>query len=104
MNVLIFFISWFVVGFICMFILWIDSMRGAEFDPDFFSQDDVIPVSIILFVFGYISPFIIGAFYMQEKKCFTRLIYKIANIGVKKDCTNDSASVPPKGGNVAQKD
>ena len=80
-----FVISWLVVGFICMFGMWIDSMRGIEFDPDFFYEEDIITVSILLFILGYISLLIIFLALMKDKKYFTKLIYKIANIGVKKD-------------------
>lgn len=84
MGVLIFVISWFVIGFICMFSLWISEMRGREFDEAFFDED-VVSVSIMMLILGFISPFLICIAYTKEKKYFTRFIYKIANIGVKKE-------------------
>jgi hypothetical protein len=74
-----------MVGFICMFTLWIDAMRGKEFDPDFFGEEGIISVSLMLFLFGYISLLIVCIYYMKDKKYFTKFIYKIANIGVKKE-------------------
>ena len=75
---------WFVVGLVCMLSLWINEMRGKEFDEDFFTED-VVFVSFVLVILGFISPFLLYAACTKEKKYFTRLIYKIANIGVRKD-------------------
>lgn len=81
---LAFVISWFVVGFICMISIWIGEMRGKEFNENYFDKD-CVGVSALMFALGYISPFIIYAVCTEEKKYFTRFVYKIANIGVKKD-------------------
>lgn len=80
---IIFIISWFVVGFMSMAYCWILDMRGKEFDPGYFDNGN-IALSVFLFCFGYISVLILISFEMNEKKLFTRLIYKIANIGIPK--------------------
>lgn len=78
-----FLISWFVVGLICVMVICVSDMRGEEFDPDYFNAP-MVTMFIILIIFGYISIFITYYLFASEKKYFTRLIYKICNIGVKK--------------------
>ena len=84
MSLLILVLSWFAIGFICMFIMWISEMRGKEFNPDFFDEEGTAFVSLMLFLCGYISLILILSFYIEEKNIFTKLVYKIANIGIKK--------------------
>ena len=78
------FISWFIVGLISAMILWISDMRGKKFNENYFDSTAIL-ISIILIMFGYISPFMIFWLFTFEKKYFTKLIYKIANIGLKKN-------------------
>lgn len=82
-----FFISWFVAGLICVMTICVSDMRGKEFDPDYFSTSTV-GMFVILIIFGYISIFITYYLFASEKKYFTRLIYKICNIGVKRTNKN----------------
>ena len=84
LNLTSFLISWFVVGLICVMTICVSDMRGKEFDPDYFNTP-MISMFIILIILGYISIFITYYLFASEKKYFTRLIYKICNIGVKKD-------------------
>ena len=84
LNLTSFLISWFVVGLICMMIICVSDMRGKEFDPDYFNEP-MATTFIILIILGYISIFITYYLFACEKKYFTRLIYKICNIGVKRD-------------------
>lgn len=79
-----FFISWFVAGLICVMTICVSDMRGKDFDPDYFNTPTTC-MFIILIILGYVSIFITCYLFASEKKYFTRLIYKICNIGVKKD-------------------
>ena len=83
LNLTSFLISWFVVGLICVMVICVSDMRGKEFDPDYFNTP-MVTMFIILIIFGYISIFITYYLFASEKKYFTRLIYKICNIGVKR--------------------
>ena len=84
-------IGHFLVGFLFIMgtILW--ELRGTEFDENFFTKEDF--ETIIFFTFyGYITPLIFLIYFIFEswneyggKKIFTRIVYNIANIGIKKD-------------------
>lgn len=82
-----FLISWFVLGLICVMIICVSDMRGQEFDEDYFDAP-IVTMFIILIMLGYISIFITYYLFASEKKYFTRLIYKICNIGVKRNDQN----------------
>ena len=75
-------ISWFVIGFISMISIWIVDMRGKSYDENYFNEDNVY-CSFVVFLLGYISVFVICLTISSEKKFFTKLIYKVANIGSK---------------------
>jgi hypothetical protein len=87
LNLTSFLISWFVVGLICVAVICVSDMRDKEFDPDYFDGPTVF-IFILLITFGYISIFITYYLFASEKKYFTRLIYKICNIGVKRTNKN----------------
>ena len=82
----LFFISWFLVGVFSLVFFCINDMRGKEFNPNYFDHDDGLCFFMIFF--GYISFIIVCIFLVYEKvyenKLLSKLIYKIANIGVKK--------------------
>ena len=84
-------IGHFLVGFLFIIgtILW--ELRGTEFDEDFFTKEDFEVIAFFT-MFGYITPLIYLIYFILEawtkyggKKNLTRIIYNIANIGVKKD-------------------
>lgn len=78
-------IVWLFFGLISFLFLCAEDMRGKEFDKDYFKNDGYILASIFIIMLGIIS-FIIYIIYEFFKKInFTKLIYKICNIGVKKD-------------------
>ena len=80
-----FIISGFLVGLLSVVFCWAIDMRGQEFNPDYFKDDDNVFGSFMIIVMGYLSPiFIIIAAIPFPDKPFTRLIYKLVNIGVKK--------------------
>lgn len=80
----LFIISWFFAGFISVIWNWFYEMRGEEFNPDYFDIG-VIGLSFLFFILGYIS-LILSYFilYANQNKPFTKLIYKLANIGIDK--------------------
>lgn len=84
LNFILWIASWFVVGLISVMIIWISDMRGKEFDENYFEEGSILAF-MVLVIFGYVSPFIVYYVFTSEKKYFTRLIYKICNIGIKKD-------------------
>lgn len=79
----IFIISWFLVGFLSIILCYGYDLRGEEFDPDYFTNED-IEISLLLFFLGYISLAIALGIFIYEEKLFAKFIYKIVNIGVKK--------------------
>ena len=62
---------------------WIDDMRGEEFDEKYFNLEKIL-LSLLVWLFGYVSLIIATYIYLYNNRPFTKLIYKIANIGVKK--------------------
>lgn len=84
LNLILWIASWFVVGLISVMIIWISDMRGKEFNENYFEEGSAF-VFMVLVIFGYVSPFIVCYVFTSEKKYFTKLIYKIANIGLKKN-------------------
>ena len=80
---IIFLVSWFLIGFVSMAVMWISDMRNNEFNENYFDKE-CVGLSIFVLVMGYISIIILYFACTSEKKYFTKFIYKIANIGVKK--------------------
>lgn len=78
-----FLISWLIVGTICTIGSWILELRGSEYNENYFDKEHIY-VSFLLIVLGYISPLVICMAITSEKKYFTKFVYKIANIGLKK--------------------
>ena len=76
-------ISWLIVGLISTIGAWILELRGSEYDENYFDKEHIY-TSFLLIVLGYISPIIICVAITEEKKYFTKFVYKIANIGLKK--------------------
>ena len=84
-------IGHFLVGFLFAMgiVLW--ELRGTEFDENFFTKEDFVAI-VFLIMFGYITLIAFLIYFIFEswvkyggKKKLTRIIYNIANIGVKKD-------------------
>lgn len=71
---------WFVPGFITMLTVWFHDMRNHEFDENYFNIEG-ITFSLFILMFGNIFMFVSIISYWYEQKPFTKLIYKIANIG-----------------------
>ena len=81
---LVFLISWIIVGMISTLGAWILELRGAEYNENYFNKEHIY-VSFLLIVLGYVSPLVICMAITSEKKYFTKFVYKIANIGLKRN-------------------
>lgn len=80
---MIYVVLWFIVGLFSAMSVWIYDMRGRPYDGSYFDENCVL-ISIVMIFFGYLSPIIIIAAIMHSNEFITKLIYKIANIGLKK--------------------
>ena len=78
----LFVLTWFCSGFIGMIATWIFDMRNKEFNENYFDISGIFCSLLILF-FGYVTLFLSIGLYCCKYKPFTKLIYKIANIGIK---------------------
>lgn len=84
MNWLILFIiSWFIVGLVSIILIHLHDMRGEEFDEDYFDSECIV-ISVIGILFGYVTILIYLYGILKEHKPFTKLFYWLANIGLKK--------------------
>ena len=81
---LIILISWFISGVITSLMLWISDMRDQKYDENYFNVGNVV-TSFLIISCGYLSAVISIFAFEYNHRLFTRLIYKIANIGVKKN-------------------
>lgn len=81
--------TWFVSGFITMFSMWIIDMRNKEFDENYFSAEWMF-FSLLVLILGYASLIGLIITYCYTHKPFTKLIYKIANIGTKSSKRNNN--------------
>lgn len=85
---------WLLIGLLSVIIICVHDMRGEPYDGDYF-KGEILHSICIIFMGG--AAFLIIVFictsdifekYMRNKKNnrkFTKFIYKIANIGIKKD-------------------
>lgn len=76
-------ITWFVVGFIMMIGVHLYSMRGENYNEDYFDFATVI-ASIVIVLLGYITPVISFIYWIYNNRFFTKLLYKIANTEMNK--------------------
>ena len=81
-NIII--ISWFLIGLITGTIMILLDMRGEEFDEDYFSLEN-IAVYLGSILFGCITMFIFIGVCIYNHRPFTKFMYWLANIGIKKD-------------------
>ena len=77
-------ISWFLIGLITVTIMILLDMRGEEFDEDYFSLEN-IAVYLGSILFGCITMFIFIGVCIYNHRQFTKFMYWLANIGIKKD-------------------
>lgn len=94
MDVIIVLTIWFGMGFLTMIALYIKDMRGQPFNEDYFKNQDNLCGSLSCILLGPISVIIVLGVFWIEHKLFTKFVYKIANIGIKKKEENpDDTSV-----------
>ena len=84
-------ILWLVAGF-SMFLLWCaEDMRGADYEYDVMHESGLYLLGCILITaLGPASLFVYVVIRILENDLFAKLIYRIVNIGVKKE--EESAS------------
>ena len=82
-NWTIFIIIWFAIGFVGMIYMHLSDMRGEEFDENYFDKECVL-ISFVAVLFGCFLPIIFWVIWCSENKPFTKLLYKIANVGLNK--------------------
>lgn len=87
--------SWFVVGFIVALVLCAEDLRGKAYDADYFAKSNHnncgwFATCVVLW---YISVIISFCCWMGEKRLFTKFVYKLVNIGVKKDDCKEGLKV-----------
>ena len=83
MEILLFLLSWFGVGLLAVLIMCVYDMRGKKYNPNYFNGH--MRTLILLILSGYISAVIVLFLYLEESKTLTKLMYKIANIGIEKE-------------------
>ena len=83
----IFVMSWFLIGLIAGTILILSDMRGEEFDEDYFSVENIV-VYLGSILLGYVTVLITIGCFIYIHRPFTKFMYWLANIGVKKDGDN----------------
>lgn len=76
---------WLLVGFLSNVLCWIADMRGEEYDEDYFRKEGIFVTTIVMTLFGFFALLIVLFFIIDKKVDFKKLIYKIANIGIKKE-------------------
>lgn len=79
----LFLFSWLIVGLITTIGFWIYDMRGKAYDPSYFDMEGVM-LSLLTTVLGYISAIVVIIFWTTSNKFITKMIWRIANIGLKK--------------------
>lgn len=80
---MIYVVLWFIVGLFSAMSMWIYDMRGRPYNGSYFDEDCVL-ISIVIIFCGYFSPIILITLIMNANKFITKMIWKIANIGLKK--------------------
>lgn len=87
-------VIWLLVGLLSVMSIWVYDMRGEPYDEDYFKGEILHSIGFILMggvsfliVFYFIIVDILQNIYEKRKsnRIFTKFIYKIANIGIKKD-------------------
>lgn len=81
---------WLLIGLLSVMIMCVHDMRGEPYDENYFEGEILhVIVFILMGGFTFLIVVFIFAFEIHEKRKsnrkFTKFIYKIANIGIKKD-------------------
>lgn len=90
-------VIWLLIGLLSVISMCVHDMRGEPYDENYFKGEILHTIILILtggvtflIVFYIITSDILQKIYEKRKsnRIFTKFIYKIANIGVKKDGDN----------------
>ena len=86
MNFIIFLITWFLSGILSFIFACVVDMRNKEYDKNYFNDAESVIIALFILFAGYVSIVVVFINYLFFVKnwSFTRLMYNIANIGVKK--------------------
>jgi lipid-A-disaccharide synthase-like uncharacterized protein len=82
-------ISWLLTGFVALFLFLARDLRGEDFDINYFSGE-IYFSSIFIILFGYVSLFVVIIFIIIENDIIAKLLYKIANIGIKNKSSKET--------------
>ena len=87
-NFIIIFGIWFLCGVISILLWTFRDLRGEEYREDYINEDIVMAYFLIL-IGGIPSLFLTMIFFLEDflicNTFVTKLLYKIANIGIKKE-------------------
>lgn len=86
-------VIWLLIGLLSVISICVYDMRGEPYDENYFKGEILHIIGFIfmggvtfLFTFGLIAVDTLQKIYEKRKNgIFTKFIYKIANIGIKKD-------------------
>lgn len=87
-------VIWLLIGLLSVISICVHDMRGESYDENYFKGEILHTIALILMggvsfliVFYLIIVDILQNIYEKRKsnRIFTKFIYKIANIGIKKD-------------------
>lgn len=87
-------VIWLLIGLLSVISICVHDMRGEPYDENYFKGEILHTTCLILMggvtffiVFYFITFDILQKIYEKRKsnRIFTKFIYKIANIGIKKD-------------------
>lgn len=91
-------VIWLLIGLLSVISICVHDMRGEPYDENYFKGEILHTICLILmggmtflFVFYFTIVDILQEIYEKRKsnRIFTKFIYKIANIGIKKDKDGD---------------
>ena len=88
MESVLFLVSWIMVGLVGSILGIASDIRGCEYDEDYF-DGEVICAIIVTTIAGYLGLIFTIIFILHNRHAFSKLIYKIANIGIKKEKNNE---------------
>ena len=88
MGVVLFLISWFITGLVGAILGIASDIRGYEYDEDYFDGEAICAI-IVITIAGYLGLIFTIIFILHKRCAFSRLIYNIANIGIKKEKNNE---------------
>ena len=90
-NFIIIFGIWFLCGVISILLWTFRDLRGEEYREDYINEDIVMAYFLIL-IGGIPLLFLTMIYFLICNTFVTKLLYKIANIGIKKEDGEDEST------------